>query len=378
MDPASLGDLRILFIPSADVGPTSERTPTMLRMMRERYSVVALPARWDRYLYDPRRARGARFVLYALDKVVLTLRGLWLARRFGAKLVFCETAHHAIAGLGIARILGIRCAWDSHGNGKLFHESLGKGRWSVRLVTALEQFLGQRVDDLITVSEVDAEAYAGLGLPPAKIHVIPLCVSLQEIDSAAAPPDVQGRESRPPVLLFFGSFAYEPNREALRFINDQLAPHLDAHGVQCEIRIAGRDIPEMDFHPSIRVLGFVPDIYECIREADVCIVPVRRGVGVLTKVIDSMAVGTPLVLSAFAARGIPEVRHGVHAYVAATDAEFLRWVTEALSDPVPGRAMSLRARSLVEQRFDWRAQRARLDAILRGPPVQAAGDTHGR
>src|SRR6266704_2937002 len=107
--------------------------------------------------------------------------------------------------------------------------------------------------------------------------------------------------------------------------------------------------------------------------------PVKRGVGVLTKVLDAMAVGTPIVMSDFAARGIPEIRHGVHAFVATTDEEFLRYVTQALGDPGTCLAMARRARELVERKFDWETHADRLEAIIdpstREIPAEAAHES---
>ncbi len=162
-------------------------------------------------------------------------------------------------------------------------------------------------------------------------------------------------------------------------MNAVLAPALARAGIRCEIRVAGRDIPAIPFDPLVRPLGFVPDIYASIRAATLCIVPVKRGVGVLTKVLDAMAVGTPIVMSDFAARGIPEIRHGVHAFVATTDEEFLRYVTQALGDPDTCFAMARRARELVERKFDWETHADRLEAIIdpstREIPAEAAHES---
>lgn len=344
-------------------------------MIRERHTAASLSAPWDGIIYDPSRAPWLRLVLYGIDKVLLLLRGLVLARRFRANLVFCETVHHALVGVGIARIAGIPCVWDSHGNGRLFYESLGKGPRAIRLVEALERFVGRRVDALVTVSERDADAYVRMGIPRNRIHVVPVCVRL--------PPEVSPREARDrgepngrAVLLFFGSFRYAPNREALEFLNRRLAPYVADSGFPCEIRIAGRDVPDLDYHPSIRTLGFVPDVQSEIRAATLCVFPVRRGVGTLTKVIDAMAVGTPVVLFDFATQGIPEIRADVHAYIASTEEEFLACVVDALRNPAAARAMSHRARQLVERGYGWKMGAERLEAALvasrHGPGAEGA------
>lgn len=369
------GGMRILFIPDMEIVRTSERSPMILRLLRERHEVVGLRCPRDPLLYNPARATWPRALLYVVDKALLVLRGLAIARRQRTEVVFCETVHHALAGLLIAKVLGVRCVWDSHGTGTLMSESMGRSPWSIRLIGAFETFIANRVDDLITVCDRDASAYGEMGVPRSKIHMIPTSVRLREIDSSSDPTTEvpSSGEGGLPVLLFFGSFGYAPNLEALRFVNDVLAPHLELEGIRCEIRIAGRDIPRMSFHPSVRAVGFVPDIHACIRAASVCIVPVRRGVGMLTKVIDAMAVGTPVVLSEFAVQGIPEIRHGVHAYVATTDAEFLRHVAQALVDPASSRAMARQARQLVERKYDWDVHAEALDAIVRAFPVSTPG-----
>lgn len=374
------GGARILFIPEEDHASTSDRTSLALRTLRERHEVVGLRSPWDRIVYDPARPTWPRALLYIADKAILAARAVAAMRRHRAQVVFCETAHHALAGLFAARLVGARCIWDSHGCGRKLFESLGKGPLRIRFVTRLERFLGWRVDALITVSEADATAYVEMGLPASKVHVVPVSVDLREIDrlAGAHPGPSGGAPDGVPILLLFGSFRYEPNREALEFVNGTLAPHLERLGVRCEIQVAGRDVPLLAFHRTVRVVGFVPNIYETIRAAAVCLVPVRRGVGVLTKVIDTMAVGTPVVLSGFAAEGIPEIRHGVHGLVAETDEAFLRHVVAALSDPASAHGMALQARRLVEAKFDWRAYTPFLDAIIRGPGRPAPpGGHHG-
>lgn len=365
---------RILFVPDVEKVGTSERSPALYRLLKGSYEVIGLTAPWDRFIYDTDRAKFPRYLLYLLDKALLVWRGISLVRQHHIELVFCETAHHAIPGLIISRILGIRCVWDSHGNVKLFAESVGKGWFYSRLAATLEGFLGKRVDALITVAQQDLEAYVRMGVPSSNIHVIPTCVSLSEIGSKESheqdSSQTRRHASTTPIILFFGMFKYAPNREALEFINATVAPYLERNGIQCEIWIAGKDIPDMPFHPFIDVLGFVPDLYACIRSANLCVIPLWKGQGVegavLTKVLDVMAVGTPAVLSEYSARGIPGIQHGTHAFVASTEQEFLHLVLEALSNPEACIPMARQARKLIEEEYDWESQRPRLEGILQG------------
>ncbi len=361
---------RILFIPQVEPVRTSERTPLLYRLFRSRHDVTPLPAPWDRLMYDPSRPKLPRYVLYLVDRVVLTLRGLFLARANRTEVVFCSMAHHAFPGLLIARILGIRCVWDSQGNVRLFSESVGKGRFFTAGSVFLERFLGRRVDALLTVTERDAQAYVEMGVPASRIHLIPIFVDLSEITALAGggrpPADSASGTAHVPVLLFFGSFKYGPNLEALEYINRTLAPYLERTWGRCEIQIAGRDLPDWTYHPFIRRLGFIAPVYATIRSADLCIVPIWRGVGTLTKVLDTMAAGTPQVLSSFAAGLTPGLLDRVHAFVAPSEEAFPPLVAEALSNRSTRDAMARNARELIAERYDMRLYVDQLDRILAG------------
>lgn len=335
-------------------------------MVKAQNEVVGLPTPRDRFLYDPSKAKLARYLLYLADRLLIAWRGLRLARRHRVELVFCEDLHRALSGLLIARIRGLRCVWDSHGSIGIEGTSTGAGRVYVRLATALERFLGKRVDVLLTVTDADREAYVQMGVPPAKVHVLPLTIDLGRLPLESSDDGRPRSSTTPPTLLFFGSFQYAPNLEALEFLNTHLAPHLEAKGIACTIWVAGRDVPPWTFHPSIKVLGFVPDLHETIRAADLCVVPVWHGGGTLTKVLDAMAVGTPTVLSSLAASGFSGIEDGVHALVADSEEAFLNQVERALGDPKAGRAMARQARHLIEGRHDQAVQQPVLQALLQG------------
>lgn len=368
---------RILFIPDMEGVRTAERTPLLYRTLKAEHDVVGLSAPLDRLVYDADRAKLPRYFLYLIDKVLMAFRGLFLARSHRADLVVCSTSHHALPGLAIARILGLRCLWDSQGNVKLFSESLGKGWFFTRGNVLLERLIGKAVDTLITVSDRDADAYVDMGIPRSKIHVIPISVVLSDIDAKLAGESriIRGIQSSSdsPILLFFGSFKYVPNLEALEFINESLAPYLEENGIRCEILIAGRDIPDMPYHPYLKPLGFIHEIHRLLWSSDLCLVPIWKGVGILTKVLDAMGVGTPLVLTEFVAHLVPGIRDGVHAFVASSEETFPELVLEALSSPDACKSMAARARQLVEESYNWASYTALLDAIVRGGTQQAGG-----
>jgi len=101
--------MRILFVPEVELVATSERTPSLYRMLMENHEVIGLRSPMDRILFDPSRATWPRYLLYPLYILVLALQGARVARRHHVDLVFCETAHHALAGLIVAKAGRIHC-----------------------------------------------------------------------------------------------------------------------------------------------------------------------------------------------------------------------------------------------------------------------------
>ncbi|HYM40898.1 MAG TPA: glycosyltransferase family 4 protein [Thermoplasmata archaeon] len=366
---------RILFIPEVREDGTSDRSPAVLRLLRKRHEVITFPSPRDRLIYDTSRARAPRYALYAVDRLLAAVQGVRLGRKTHIELTFCETPHHALVGLWISRILGVPSVWDSHGNAAVAARSTGKGRVYTFLASALDRFLGRRVDALITVSKADAEAYEAMGVPPDRLHVIPTSVNVEEVEREAGQAVPRGTEAAK-TLIFFGSYKYTPNLEALRFISARLAPYLEKEGIVCQILVAGRDLPRMDLHPSIQPVGFVEDIHALIRSADLCVVPIWSGVGILTKVVDTMATGTPLVMSRPATMGIPEIQDGVHALVATSPDRFPELVADALRNPEKMHEIAGNARRLVEARYDWRIQEPLLEDLLTKLTTGAGGSRH--
>lgn len=356
-------------MPRIDIPNTSERTPEIYRRLAKSHEVIGFNSRWEAITFDLQRPRPYRILPFILGTFAIVLAALRASKKGRFDLVLCETPQHALAGVLAARLLDVPMVWDSHGNVLLFSRSVGKGKWFSTSSGALERFIGQSADILITVGRRDTAAYEEMGIDPKKIRTFPSCIDLQEVKRRTAD-RLQSKLTRErgsvarPVVLFFGSFKYEPNLKALHFVNEVLAPGLARAGASCTIQIAGRDIPAGEYHQFVQILGFVPDIYPCIAAADLGIVPVWTGVGILVKALDILAVGTPMVASSFAAEGIPELRDGVHALLADTPENFAKRVAEALSRLSELQEMGLRGQDLVAANYDWGSRWRLFEEIL--------------
>jgi len=176
-------------------------------------------------------------------------------------------------------------------------------------------------------------------------------------------------DGRPPArLVFAGNLGYFPNVDAAAWLARDILPRVRRAVPEAELRLVGarpaRAVRALTAAPRVSLAAAVPAMAPELAAATVAIVPLRAGSGVQNKVLEAMAVGTPVVATARAASGL-EVRPGEHLLVA-DDAEGLAAAAIALlRDPLRARAMARAARALVERRYRWEDSAAGVEAAWR-------------
>jgi polysaccharide biosynthesis protein PslH len=118
---------------------------------------------------------------------------------------------------------------------------------------------------------------------------------------------------------FIASFGHPPNREALRFLIQEIAPRVQTRMPQVEFSIAGREPP----HSLVRTapantqfVGYVDSLQDFYDSCGVIVAPLLSGGGVKIKVAEALCFGKAVVTTPVGAEGIA-IKSGVHAYVEA-------------------------------------------------------------
>ena len=99
--------------------------------------------------------------------------------------------------------------------------------------------------------------------------------------------------------------------------------------------------------------------------------PIRMGTGLKTKVLQAMAVGTPVVASPAANRGIAAT-DGTHLLLADEPQAFAERLIALLTKAELRTQLSDRARRFVQERFSERAMGTRLNLLLETGLANAA------
>lgn len=160
----------------------------------------------------------------------------------------------------------------------------------------------------------------------------------------------------PDSLIFNGALTYRANYEAMQFFLAEVFPTVQQVVPAVTLTITGStdgvDMAGLQLNDKVRFTGYVEDIRPFVAGSAVCIVPIKQGGGTRLKILEAMALGTPVVATTKAAEGIQAVPE--EHLLLADDAKSLAENTlRLLHDPTLRRRLAHNARQLVEEQYDW-------------------------
>lgn len=204
-------------------------------------------------------------------------------------------------------------------------------------------------DRLVISAAPDREVYPGTTALRQKIRVVPNGVDLDYFGFKQFEP----QRNR---LVFCAKLDYFPNEDAALYFSRVVWPQLMARRPELRLEIVGsrpsRNLMNLDGKDGIRVRGFVPDVRPFLGQAWVALCPIRIKAGSQFKILEAMAMGTPVVATPISCSGL-DVEPGKHLLVAETPGGFAAAV-EALLDDLELRETLVRAaRGFVEAHHNW-------------------------
>lgn len=165
-----------------------------------------------------------------------------------------------------------------------------------------------------------------------------------------------GWRRTPDTLVFNGSLKYKPNLDAMSYFVAEILPRIQADrpGVTLTITGSTRGVPlgGLSSAPGVHFSGYVEDIRPLVGGSTLCVVPLRQGAGTRLKILEAMALGTPVVSTSKGAEGL-RAKAGIHLEIANTPSTFADATLKLLSDPRRRSAMAEHGLALVRQLYDW-------------------------
>jgi glycosyltransferase involved in cell wall biosynthesis len=210
----------------------------------------------------------------------------------------------------------------------------------------------RRADRVLAVSKADASALRGL-IPNLGVTVVP-----NGIDTQAYQPAAAGASDQEATLIFTGTMDFRPNVDAVLWFAREVLPGIESEVPDVQFIVVGqrphRRLNPLRRHPSIVITGWVEDVRPYFRDATIYVAPLRMGGGTRLKLLEAMAMGTPIVATSLGAEGYP-VQTGRELILADTPAAFAEAVVSLLKAEDRRAELTEAARTFVEERYDWSA-----------------------
>jgi glycosyltransferase involved in cell wall biosynthesis len=342
-DPAAIAHLRsfcrqVTLVPRSPFAPL--RASRLGLLSGTPRSLVETEDASVRALVDAQAAQADAAVAFQLN-AARYLSGVTAPR------VFDEAEPRQIAGLAAAaptRVQRFRrgLTWRKHA--RYLHQLAG----SMAAVTV--------------VSDPERDTLVAEGVPAAKVHVVPNGADGADLERPRVVVDS-------PRLIYSGAVTYAPNLEAVVWFQNQVMPRLLATRPDLSLWVTGDTgtipLERLPHRGSAHFTGRLPDVKAAVAGSAIVVVPLQTGGGTRLKVLEALALGTPVVSTSKGVEGI-DITDGVHALVADAPDAFAAAILRVLDDPGLAARLSKAGRTLIAGSYTWDAIGRRLLDVVDG------------
>ena len=224
---------------------------------------------------------------------------------FDAAIVHCAFAAQYVDGIRTRRKILDFCdidsrKWFDYSQQKPFPQSVVFKLEAAKL-RKYERKVAALFDCCTVASAGELEEYGKLDLS------VPCAVIPNGVDTSFFQPRASGR-SDGSVIVFLGRMDYFPNVDGVNYFAREVFPLIRHQRPDTKFRIIGsnpaRSVRDLAGIPNVSVTGQVPDVRSYLEDAAVSVAPLKIARGIQNKILESMAMGIPVVATPQAVKGI--------------------------------------------------------------------------
>ena len=203
---------------------------------------------------------------------------------------------------------------------------------------------------MVVCSELDSSYIEkSAKLDSGTIKVIPNVVDLDKFQYQA--PSSWSNSIK---IGFFGIFSASTNEDAAYWLGTDIYPYLKQKFPLLECEIVG-------LFPSkrllklqslgLRIIGYVPNLSDVVYSWNVFLCPLRSGAGVKNKILQSLAMGVPVIATSLSIEGLVDIQANEHLLLANNVSEFAEQLIRLNNEPELVLNLSQSGRKYVEKYY---------------------------
>jgi glycosyltransferase involved in cell wall biosynthesis len=228
------------------------------------------------------------------------------ARAFTPSIVHVEHLPLVDIGRQIARAFHVPLVYRAHNiEAQLWSRRLGVNG---RVGDAIAKYLARteaaavRACNLtLCISDVDL-AWVRTHAPRAHAEVLPPALQVERYQSAR-----DDYANADPQIAFVGGLEWTPNEVGLRWFVDHVLPAVLQQIPNAKLAVLARGAaqrPWLTEHPAVRILPPEANAPSLFASSKVSLAPLLQGGGVRIKILESLALGCPVVATSIGAEGL--------------------------------------------------------------------------
>jgi sugar transferase (PEP-CTERM/EpsH1 system associated) len=325
--------------------------------------VIPDASAWARMLAWVPTTRPSSFAYFHSPRLMRRVAERLSSGTFDLAFAHCSSAAPYLAGArGMTRILDYgdmdSQKWREYARYQRFPLSAGYQLETVKLERT-ERLLSQNVDLCTATTRGELESLRALGVTTTS-DWFP-----NGVDAQFFAPDATAYDSN--LICFVGRMDYFPNQQAVTTFCDSILPEIQKGLPAARFCIVGADptpaIRKLGERPGVSVTGSVPDVRPHVRRAALTVAPLEIARGTQNKILESMALGVPVICSPQASGGVDAIP-GQHLLVAGSLPEWVASVSRLLTDSAQRAALASAGRERVLSHHSWSASMRRLDTLI--------------
>ena len=211
-----------------------------------------------------------------------------------------------------------------------------------------------------TVVSATEERLARQIAPPG----MPLAVVPNGVDTAELAGNFGSPE--PNTLIYPGALSYDANHDAMDYFLGAIFPLIHHECPNVRLRVTGRATPSqiaaLPNTEGVEFTGYLDDVRPAVAGSWAEVVPLRKGGGTRLKVLEALALGTPVISTSKGVEGLA-LQPGRDVLVADTPADFAAQTLRLLSFPALRADMAAHGRRAVAS-YDWSQSVDKLCALI--------------